>query len=101
MKKHAQVFDAVNRPETGSTFEVVPPEAILLQRPSVSQQQPELLLELVVDRAGKVRAAGSVATVKWPDPELIRAAHSWKFIPALKEGRPVASRLRIAVSSKQ
>jgi len=100
-KKHAQVFDAVNRPETGSTFELVPPEAILLQRPSVSQQQPELLLELVVDRAGKVRSAGPVAKAKSPDPELIRAAHSWKFIPAFKDGRPVASRLRIAVSSRQ
>lgn len=100
-KKRAQVFYAVNRPQTGSTLEVVPPEAILLQRPPGSQQQPELVLELIVDRAGKVRSAEPVGMAKSVDPELISATHSWKFIPAFKDGRPVASRLRIAVSPKQ
>jgi hypothetical protein len=99
--KHAQVFDAVNRPETGGTLEVVPPEAILLQRPPVSQQNPELLLQLVIDRAGKVRSVEPVGKAKWADPELISAAHTWKFIPAFKDGRAVASRLRIAVSPRQ
>jgi len=102
-KKHAQVFDAVSTSAPGTTLEVVPPEAILLQRPPISQQQgqPELLLELAVDRAGKVRSAEPVGKVKWFDPELVRAALSWKFIPALKDGRAVASRLRIAVSPRQ
>jgi hypothetical protein len=102
-KKHAQVFDAVSRSEPGSKLEVVSPEPILLQRPPISQQQAqaELLLELIVDGSGKVRSAEAVGKVKRVDPELIRAALTWKFIPAFKNGRAVASRLRIAVSPRQ
>jgi hypothetical protein len=39
--------------------------------------------------------------VKWVDPELINAALTWKFIPAFKDGRAVASRQRLAVSPRQ
>ena len=102
-KKHAQVFDAVSRSGPGSKLEVVPPKAILMQRPPTSEQQtqPELLVDLVVDGSGKVRSAEPVGKVKWVDPELISAALTWKFIPAFKDGRGVASRLRIAVSPRQ
>ena len=100
-KKHAQVFDAINRPEAGGTLEVVSPKPILLQRPPVSQQQGELLLELVVDRAGKVRSAEPVGNASLADPELISAADAWKFIRAFKDGQAVASRVRIAVSPRQ
>ena len=100
-KKHAQVFDAVSRSELGNKLEVVPPEAILLQRPPISERQAELFLDLIVDEAGKVRSAEAVGKVKRVDPELISAALTWKFIPAFKDGRAVASRLRIAVSPRQ
>lgn len=102
-KKHVRVFDAVSTSTQGSTLEVIPPQAILLQRPPVSQQrgQPELLLDLVVDRTGKVRSVEPVGKVKWADPELVSAALAWKFIPALKDGHTVASRVRIAVSPRQ
>lgn len=100
-KKHARVFDAVSGSEEGSTLEVVPPEPILLQRPPGSQQRGELVLELVVDRAGKVRSAEPVSKASWADADVISAAHTWKFIPAFKNGRAVASRLHIAVSPKQ
>ena len=100
-KKHARVFDAVSRSEPGSKLEVVPPEPILLQRPATSEPQPELLLDLIVDGAGKVRSAEAVGKVKGADPELIRASLTWKFIPAFKDGRAVASRLRIAVSPRR
>jgi hypothetical protein len=100
-KKHAQVFDAVSRSELGSKLEVVPPEAILLQRPPISEQHAELFLDLIVDAAGKVRSAEAVGKMKGVDPELISAALTWKFIPAFKDRRAVASRLRIAVSPRQ
>jgi len=106
-KKHTQVFDSVSKSGPASKLEVVPPEAILLQRPPVPeiQQQgptePELLLDLVVDGSGKVRSAEPAGKMKWADPELIKAALTWKFIPAFKDGRAVASRLRIAVSPRQ
>ena len=101
-KKHAPVFDAVGRSGPGRKLEVVPPEAILLQRPATSQQQaqPEFL-DLVVDESGKVRSVEPEGKGKWVDPELMSAALTWKFIPAFKDGRNVASRMRIAVSAKQ
>jgi hypothetical protein len=106
-KKHAPIFDAVGTTGTGNKMEVIPPRAILLRRPPVSeiQQQSlpesELLLDLVIDAAGKVRSAQPGGNVKWVDPDLINAALTWKFIPAFKDGRPVASRLRLGVSPRQ
>jgi hypothetical protein len=104
-KKHAQIFDAVSRSGPGSRLEVVPPKAILLQRPPTSeiprQDEQELVLDLIVDKSGKVRSADPTGKMKSVDPQLVNAALTWKFIPAFKDGRPVASRLRIAVSPRQ
>jgi len=55
----------------------------------------------VIDAAGKVRSADSATKTKPVDPELTNAALTWKFIPAFREDRPVASRLRLGVSSRQ
>jgi hypothetical protein len=60
-----------------------------------------VFLDLVIDSAGKVRSAEPAAKVKGVDPDLINAALSWKFIPAFKDKLPVASRLRLGVSSRQ
>jgi hypothetical protein len=106
-KKHAQIFDAVSRAGPGNRPEVVPPKAILLQRPPLpeaqlrGQPEPELFLELIVDDAGKVRSAEPAAKMKSVDLQLLNAALTWKFIPAFKDGRPVVSHLRIAVSPRQ
>lgn len=106
-KKHAQIFDAVSTTGPGRKLEVIPPRAILLRRPPVSETQQqslpeaELLLDLVIDAAGKVRSAKPAGKVKWVDPDLINAALTWKFIPAFKDDVPVASRLRIGVSPRQ
>jgi len=106
-KRHAQIFDAVRKSESERKLEVIPPKAILLRRPLISEIQqralPEsdALLELVIDASGKVRSAEPAGRVKWVAPDLINAALAWKFIPAFKDGRPVASRLRLAVSLRQ
>ena len=105
-KKRARIFDAVSRAGPRGKLEVVPPEGILMQRPASSdiQQQGsdrEKLLDLVVDEAGKVRSAEPAGKVNWVDPELINAAFTWKFIPAFKDGRPVASRVRLDVSLRR
>jgi hypothetical protein len=106
-RKHAPIFDAVSTTGPGRKLEVIPPRAILLRRPLVSESQPEslpeveLLLDLVIDAAGKVRSAKPGGKVKWVDPDLIDAALTWKFIPAFKDGLPVASQLRIGVSPRQ
>ncbi len=106
-KKRAQIFDAVSRSGPSAKLEVIPPAAILLLRPPVSEiqqqgvEKPELLLDLVIDGSGKVRSAEPAGNVKEVDSDLINAALAWKFIPAFKDNRPVASRLRLAVSPRQ
>jgi hypothetical protein len=105
-KKHPQIFDAVNQSGPDHQLEVVPPSPILLRRPPAPAVQEdgsaaEVFLDLVIDEAGKVRSADPPAKQKPVDPELINAALSWKFIPAFKDGAPVASRLRLGVSSRQ
>jgi hypothetical protein len=60
--------------------------------------QSEELVDLVIDAAGKVRLAQAE---KRGNPELISASANWKFIPAFKDGRTVASRMRFAVSFRR
>jgi hypothetical protein len=106
-KKRAQIYDATNRNGPSRKLEVIPPKGILLQRPPTPETEQkglpesEILLDLLVDPAGKVRSAEPAGKVKTVDPDLLHAALTWKFIPAFKDGRPVASRLRIAVSPRQ
>ncbi len=97
-KKHAPVFDAV-RPRSGLDSQ---PTGILLQFQSAAGKTtalpPELRLDLIIDVAGKVRATHAPLGVSASD---VAATSTWKFIPAFKDGRPVASHLRISVWPKQ
>jgi hypothetical protein len=54
-------------------------------------------VDLVVDSAGKVRSVEAQGRATWADQYLESSASEWKFIPAFKSGRPVASRLRTEV----
>ncbi len=105
-KKRARIFDAVSRPGPSGKLEVVPPTPILLLRPPAPEiQQQDVaktdVLDLVIDGAGKVRSAEPAGNVKDVDSDLINAALAWKFIPAFQDNRPMASRLRLAVSPRQ
>ncbi len=103
-KKHALIFDAVNASQSEHRLEVIPPHAISLRRSLMAHEQDQgagSVLNLVIDSAGKVRSAEPAGKVKRGDAELINAALGWKFVPAFKEGRPVASRLRLTVSLEQ
>ncbi|HWY19805.1 MAG TPA: hypothetical protein VNX26_01220 [Candidatus Acidoferrum sp.] len=104
-KKRAVVFDTISQ-SRGSKPEVIPAQAIQLRRPAPSASEQslpdsELLFNLLIDSAGKVRSVEPAGSTKSPDADLIRAAMEWTFIPALKDGRAVASRLRLAVSTKR
>jgi hypothetical protein len=75
------------------------PQAILLRRPPPLDTQDALpkseeMVDLVIDAAGKVRSAKMVGAA---DKDLISATADWKFIPAFRNGRAVASRMRLAV----
>jgi hypothetical protein len=103
LKKHALIFDKVYQRQKDDhmrDFEAdTYPQKILLTRPPVpdaldTSLNTEVSLELVIDAAGKVHSA---TTLGAPHPELIEATADWKFIPAYKDGRPVASRFRMGV----
>jgi hypothetical protein len=101
-KKRVTIFDATSRSEQNKS-DIVSPRQIQLWRPpsSVPEQslsESEVLLDLVIDSAGKVRSAQPSGKTKLVDKDLIDATAEWKFIPAFKGDRPVACRTRLAVS---
>jgi hypothetical protein len=78
----------------------VEPKPILLWRPPPSTtertlvQREETVL-LTIDAAGKVESAKMV--VPMSDPELLQAATNWKFMPAMRDGKPVAYKMKMDV----
>jgi hypothetical protein len=104
-KYHAMIADAISE-SAARQREVTPPEPIMLTRPPLTESsgqdasRSEAALILVLDSAGKVRSVDNYGKIP-ADPELIRATSEWKFIPAFKDGRPVACRMRLTVSLKQ
>ncbi len=90
--------------KTEHTFEADSfPIPILLRRSppaetSTAALRTEVTVNLVIDAAGKVRSANAVGNA---DEDLLRYTENWKFIPAFKNGRPVASRLQTSVVPTQ
>jgi hypothetical protein len=54
----------------------------------------EVVVNMVIDSAGKV---WSIKTEGKPDQDLIDASADWKFVPGMKDGRPVACRMRLGL----
>ncbi|HTV26047.1 MAG TPA: TonB-dependent receptor, partial [Polyangiaceae bacterium] len=80
----------------GASAAVVPPRAISTEvvYPSGATASARVLLELVLDREGTVTA---VNVVEGDEPfagAASDAALSWRFEPALRDGRPVPARIR-------
>lgn len=91
-KKRANIFDI---------GEVTPPRPLLLRVPALSDfsndkiREGEVLLDLIIDSAGKVESAKS------GKEDLTRLTAGWKFVPALRNGRAVACRLRFVISFRR
>jgi hypothetical protein len=111
-KKKARIYDARTRwaaweGETDTKLPVVPPEPILIEHLPPSGMSKESLLhsqsslELVIDSAGKVRSAKPYGSTELVDVSLVSVATKWKFIPAFRDGRAVASRIHFAVDLKR
>jgi hypothetical protein len=109
---HAQL-DGVTRPKLVkhrkpifNQSEVTPATAILMRvYPPEGQEGPldrkEIHVELVVDSAGKVRSVKPAGDTKLLEQYVRVSASRWKFIPAFKNDRSVASRMHTAVSPLQ
>lgn len=98
------------RQKAGSIYkqtEVTPARAIYLWRPEPSNSadyttlETEVVLDLVIDSAGKVSSAAPWGKEGTADDGLLSAAREWKFIPGLKNGHSVASQLRIYTSLRR
>jgi hypothetical protein len=86
--------------------DVTAAEAIHLWRPPLPgvaeahQPEAEVVLDLVIDAAGKVYAV-ELSVDQNADEDLLAAAKQWKFIPAFKNGYSVASQLRLITSLRR
>lgn len=115
LKPNVEIYDIWKKDERGSgglsyssslgsgdlprEVPVIEPKSIVLRRSPESQQNLALLdtnelLELVVDAAGKVHSA---RILNGTDTSLVAATKSWQFIPAFRNGEPVACRFRLRV----
>ena len=93
IKHHKPIFNLT---------EVTPAQAILMRvYPSEGQEasvgRKEVHLELVIDSAGKVRSVEPGGDTKILEPFVRVSAFRWKFIPAFKNGQPVAMRMHTAI----
>ncbi len=61
----------------------------------------EVILDLVIDSAGKVYSYKVFGDEGKVDEGFLSAVKYWKFIPAMKEGHSVASRLRLITSVRR
>ena len=84
------------------------PEAIFLGIPGGKDESPlvtnsEVLLDLVVDAAGKVQSAelANMAEAGPAAEALLKSSSTWNFIPAYRGAEAVACRIRLAVRPQQ
>ncbi|HVC45999.1 MAG TPA: hypothetical protein VND90_02015 [Terracidiphilus sp.] len=78
---------------------VTAPKPILLRGLSQSDilaglPKTQQWVDLVIDAAGKVRSVKNAGNA---DKDILAAAEAWHFIPAFKDGSPVACRFRMNV----
>jgi hypothetical protein len=89
----------------GKRSDIVLPTPILIgHKPAEGQTEDTLpdsglMLDLVIDSAGKVRTAASTNSLF--DSSLKDATTSWKFVPAFRSERPIASEIYFIISPKR
>ena len=86
------VYDSTDKPARPIMVRYYPPSAAT----DAPLLKGKVRVNLVVDSAGKVRSV-KVSGKQEASEYLKRSTDEWKFIPALVEGRPVASRVRMTL----
>lgn len=91
----AQPLPAENRADA-----IVPPKAIStdISYPEGATGTGTVVLELTVDASGNVTEAKLVSGEEAFGPTALTQAKSFRFEPALRNGRPVAARIRISLA---
>jgi hypothetical protein len=108
VKRFAYIYDAVGESDKSAQdstedsspnfqVEIKPQPILLFSRIRDGEPIPQsgVMVDIVVDGAGKVRSAKAVDS---KDLDLVNDSAGWKFIPAFKDGRPVASRMRLTLN---
>jgi hypothetical protein len=101
---HTSVPAVVGRTDEKEFQIDIQPRQILFRRAPPPDDAPaaslnrKAVVDMVIDSAGKV---WSIKIVGEADKDLIDASAQWKFVPGLKDGRPVASRLHLEVTPFQ
>jgi protein TonB len=74
-----------------------PPRILRQRKPTypseafVQKVQGVVLLEILIDSAGRVARARVIHSIPLLDAAALEAVHSWIFSPAIQHGRPVAT----------
>jgi hypothetical protein len=90
------VYDSTDKPAKPIMVRYYPPSGAT----DAPLLKGKVRVNLVVDSAGKVRSV-KVSGKQEASEYLKRSTDEWKFIPALVEGRPVASRVRMTLTLAQ
>ena len=90
------VYDSTDKPARPMMVRYYPPSGAT----DAPLLKGKVRVNLVVDSAGKVRSV-KVSGKQEASEYLKRSTDEWKFIPALVEGRPVASRVRMTLTLAQ
>jgi protein TonB len=81
-----------------------PPRPIKSPRPQYPQEafikkiEGTVLVEILIDAQGNVSRARVVQSVPLLDAAALQTVYQWKFMPAIKHGRPVATLAHIPVA---
>lgn len=85
----------------------LPPKPLNVTRPEYPPEALErgvegtVLLELVIDAKGKVARVKVLASIPQLDDAAIRCVKKWRFRPAQKNGRPVATTARVPIAFRR
>jgi TonB family protein len=87
-------------PQSSSSGAVTPPRPLRTDvvYPAGATGSASVLLELVIDREGSVTAVEVVAGEEPFAGAATKAATSWRFEPAQRDGRPVPARIRLGLT---
>ena len=87
------------RGTTGTPSEIVPPKPLAtpLAYPDDATGQATVVLELSLDAQGVVTNARALSGEAPFRAAALSAVPSWRFTPTLRDGRPVAARIRYSV----
>lgn len=92
--QHSKIYDSASKPAR-------PIMVRLYRAAGVGNKRGKLRVDLMIDAAGKVWSVKVSGKTKAAFDAVRRSTSNWKFIPAMVDDHPVASRLRMNIALEQ